>query len=1581
MKYSKFIAVILIIAISFSMAAFKDNKPVKMTFNYLEQLVLKLSNYNKTLPEDKVYVQTDKPMYNPGETIWFNAFIRDGATLKPSQQSGIVYAELRNPKGAIVKSLNLIAKDGSAPGDFTIEEAWPGGIYTVKAWTAWQKNETTPAFFEKEIQVQKSILPRLKMKLDFQKEAYGNKDQVNAALSLNTNSNSPLSNYEFSYTASLNGATLFTQNSTTDNSGNAVVSFRLPDDLVSNDGLLNVMISYQGMTESISRSIPIILNNVELTFYPEGGDLVSGLPSKVAFKALNEYGKPADISGVVLDSWGAEVASLESFHQGYGAFEFKPQSGQKYKVKITKPEGVTAAFELPEAMNKGYGIAITSKGDDRLKLSIKSTQPEEMGVMVNVRGVNYFNRKISCFNTFSTLDVPLHELPMGIAHITLFDSKGIARAERLTYVNPDRQLKVKLSTNKQKYLPREKVQLTVETTDERGVPVPANLSLAVADDQLLTFADDKSSNILSWVLMESDIKGKVHEPNFYFNPEKEKATVAMDYLLMTEGWRRFTWKEIDNNNPVANIAGESTDIRGVVRDSKGNLLRNAVVEVVGTDIKQKTNAEGEFVIKDLELYESKQLLIKNQNGRETNMITISAYNNNELSIKTQNFLIGQVRNENGPIPYANVYAIGTNSGTTTDFEGNYKLLLPEGAEKVAVSYVGYNSQEAKVKGGDKLNFVLTESSANLEEVVASSFNRNVKSVTATTAGVARPRRPRAKNNRARNEVARSMQEERIRPMAAEMAPPPPPPMVMEAEEEAMNDAPADDDGIEFGAVEMKAEKQQIAVGRAKAKKRRAEAPMKEQAKAQKIEVEDKFDMANMGDEILAFEPAMVADRIAGKPMPPVKIYYRARSFAGPEYANKQMPAQRTDFRSTIYWNNRVETGRTGKTTVEFYNSDMISSFNITAEGFGQDGSIGRTESKFYTQLPFSIQTKIPVELAREDVVKLPATFVNNTSESLTGNLDLVIPDGLQKIGNWPSTLTIAPNSSVTKHFEFTVSEKSTSNNFAVGFESEGFSDRIEQKVRVVNRGFPAATSFSGNALNKEFLIDVTTPVQGTVEASFTAFPNTLSEVLSGLESMFRSPSGCFEQTSSSTYPNILVLNYMEETGVVKPEIAKKARGYIKQGYSRLTSFESKSGGFEWFGGDPGHEGLTAYGLMEFIDMKAVYSGVDDKMLKRTTDWLLKRRDGNGEFERNPRALHTFGLTDNATMSAYITWALTEGKIKGLDKEVNAAYKTAMKTKNPYQLGLAANILYNVNDNKRANEVLRQLIASQNEKGNWETDNKIKSAPGSGGNAYVIETASLALMAMLKSDEPNMAVAGKISNFLASSRGGYGGFGNTNSTVLALKGLIEFAKASKRTDSPGAIELIVNGNSIGTKSYKAGQQDPIVFEGLERELATGKNDVKVQFKNTKQALPYTMNVNWRTKQPNNSKECVLNLATTLNANTAKVGETVRLTTTIQNKTNEGHSTPIAIVGIPAGLSAQPWQLKELQEKGVYDFYEIKDNRVVFYYRQIAPNEQKVVPLDLKVEIPGSFEAEASSAYLYYTNEFKDWDNIGVVNITN
>jgi len=467
-----------------------------MENDFIRSLKKKLSSYNEQRPEDRVYVQFDKPMYEPGDNIWFSAFIRDAATMKPSGKSDIVHVEFINPKGTIEKTINIIAKNGVAAGDFNLDAEALGGMYKVRAYTNWMKNEGENNVFEKQIQVQDVVLPNLKMKLDFEKKAFGSGDEVVAKLELNTNENKPLSNYKIKFVANLDGKQIISKVDVTDEDGLRYIKFNLPKDLKTNDGLLNVMIDYNGSTESISRSIPIVLNKIKLQLFPEGGDLVTGLESKVAFRALNEFDKPADIEGVVLTDKGIQVASFSSFHEGMGAFNFTPRSNEKYIVKITKPENITENYSLPEALPRGYVMNVDATKEN-VAVTVNSTETEELSLVAQVRNKIYYSTVVDAKKGINKITFPTSNFPIGVSQITLFDSKGIARAERLAFVNKDKQLSISVETEKEKYLPREKVKMTISVKDERGMPMPANLSMAVVNDQFLTFADDKTGNILS----------------------------------------------------------------------------------------------------------------------------------------------------------------------------------------------------------------------------------------------------------------------------------------------------------------------------------------------------------------------------------------------------------------------------------------------------------------------------------------------------------------------------------------------------------------------------------------------------------------------------------------------------------------------------------------------------------------------------------------------------------------------------------------------------------------------------------------------------------------------------------------------------------------------------------------------------------------------------------------------------------------------------------------------------------------------------------------------------------------------------
>ncbi len=1539
---------------------------------FLKELKEKMDGFAEQLAAEKTYVQFDKSFYKPGETVWFATYIRDARTLQAAA-SRVVYVELINPKGTVDKKITLLAQDGQAAGEFELDPSVKGGIYKIKAYTQWQGN--TQTIFEREITVQAVVLPNLNMKLDFERKGYGEGNQVVAFVDLANLDNTPLANHDFEYVVSLAGEKVETQKGKTDALGRAYIKYNLPKRLSSNDGLLNIMLQYKGQTESISRSIPIQLGDIDLQFFPEGGDMVAGATNNVAFKALDEFGKPADIEGRILNKKGEVISTFKSYHQGMGSVSLSANADEIYTAEITAPVALKTKYALPMAKADAYTIQVSRQEKTNIVVDAISPNAEEIYLIAQNNGTVVYSEAIQAKKGVNTVSIPTGDFPVGITQISLFDGNKTARAERLVFTNPHKQLKVSVKTDQEKYLPREKVKMTVEVKDENGRPVEGNFSVAVADDKLLTFADDKQGHVLSAILLESELKGKIEEPNFYFDSESDPTrkkpeisrTRALDHLLMTQGWRRFTWKQVqDKQLPAFTAAAEKGIVTGTARDGQNQPFANSVLIAhhpsLG-DYRATTDKDGNFVFDNLPLYES--FTIKTA---DTTLISsgtqISDFGNSVyVQVYKRRYIKGVVKDSKGNIlKGVQVYNASKGIYMPTDERGEFVLDLYDLPQ---YHYV-YIYDPAYKWAPQNVNIAQHDDKKRL--VVQLAEYNNVRTTTATGKGGG-GNRPKSASRADGN-----LGGARVMPVPA-----PPAPNNFAMADRMEMDMPAN-----AGAVANDMEMVVIAEGRNQANKQAKKAekaePSKKALQAEVAKKEEaappveenknaKADAKDLGDakKKLANERA---DKAARKPIAPVVVaavtrYHRAKEFYAPKYEQAaDENTVRNDFRSTIYWNARLRTNAKGIAEVEFHNSDDLSQFRVTVEGFGKNGGVGRAEHKYFTQQAFEMVAKVPTEVLTSDILRIPVALSNNTSKELKGRLTIELPKHLKWVKEPQAEVTLPAKGSTTVFLECEALHEPASGDFLILFKSDKAADRMLTTVQSRPRGFPVRQVFTGDKLNQKYEITPIEPIKGSVDVKISVYPSVVDEILKGMESMLRMPSGCFEQTSSSNYPNLLVLTYMREAGNINKDLEKNIQGYLQTGYGRLTGYESKQGGFHWWGYDPAHEGLTAYGLMQFVDMKNVYN-VDEKLIERTTKWMLSRRDGKGNWQINPNCLHTW--TPGEPAQAYITWALTEAKMGSqIGKEIDATVSAGEKTKDPYVLALAALSLYNVGDNQRAQKMMDLLVKEQTNGGSF--NGKTASVTHSTGKALTIETTALATLAMLKSKQ-YMSETKKAIEFIKASKDYYG-YASTQGTVLALKAIIEHTKSNKRAAEDGILVVSVDGKEVARVAYKAGDKD-ISVPALSPFIKTGKNNVEVRYEGTKSAIPFDITFAYNTRLPQSSKECALALTTTLATKEAKMGETVRLSADLRNATNQSVSMAIAQIGIPAGLSVQHWQLKEMQEKRLFDYYELFDGYVVLHFERLRANEMKSISFDLKADIPGAYEAPASAAYLYYTHEHRTW----------
>jgi uncharacterized protein YfaS (alpha-2-macroglobulin family) len=711
---------------------------------------------------------------------------------------------------------------------------------------------------------------------------------------------------------------------------------------------------------------------------------------------------------------------------------------------------------------------------------------------------------------------------------------------------------------------------------------------------------------------------------------------------------------------------------------------------------------------------------------------------------------------------------------------------------------------------------------------------------------------------------------------------------------------------------------------------------------------------------------------------------------------------RTDFAETLFWQ-PVLVLPDGQAEATFELCDSVTTFQVLAAGHTLDGRIGETTAELTSRKPLVLQPKLPIEVTAGDRIDVPLNIANNTGNQQTVNLQVDSGDLNLVGGKKTDAFMLHPEQRTRRvyHFEpgivegeakvrFTGDTNQASRGGPGHASAPGADDSIETSIKVVPQGFPIVGSQSdlleGAARNDVVLPETWIP--GTLKYQVSFYPSTLADLQKGLEAMLREPCGCFEQTSTSNYPNLLVLNYLKETDQAKPEVARRAQDLLARGYQMLTSFEclnsgrSQKEGYEWFGGTaPAHEALTAYGLMEFRDMAKVYD-VDKAMLLRTQKYLMSQKNGQGGFKRNPRALDTFGRAPENITNAYIVWALTEsGNEDDVTKELDVLADQAKGSKDAYFLALVAHSLLNRGRNDEGVGLLKKVAEGQTPDGHLDAQET--SITGSGGRDLQIETTALALHAWLKAKRPelfNKNIQSAVK-WIGQQRGGFGGFGSTQSTILALKALIAYAKANKKTAEAGDLIVYLADQEVARKHFPAGAEEAVTLElpDAEKLLKPGKNSLRIEATG-KNAFPYTATWSYRTVKPASAENCPVGLVTRLDRQEAGEGETVRLTIQVENKSGKGQGMTVAIVGLPAGLTL-PEDMKQLKdmarlrndgtERGEIDAWETRGRELILYWRDLAPDKKIEVNVQVICRVPGEYQGPASRAYLYYNADTKHW----------
>ena len=296
----------------------------------------------------------------------------------------------------------------------------------------------------------------------------------------------------------------------------------------------------------------------DIRFFPEGGNLVSGIQSKVAFKATNTDGAGADLKGAIVDQKNDTVARFATLKFGMGHFLLTPAAGSTYRAVVSVVNSTPVIKQLPPIALQGFVMQLTDKGSGQVDISVSSNSnpADDVYLFVHTRELVKVAREGRLNNGVAHFVIDKNLLDEGVSHITLFNSARQPVCERLFFKRPLEKLFINATPDQQEYGTRRKVNIAVATKNQSGNPLNANLSMSVYRADGLQSTDQ--GDILSYLWLSSDLVGRVESPGYYFTNNTAESHEAADNLMLTQGWRRFEWSNVLNNKlPAFNFLPET----------------------------------------------------------------------------------------------------------------------------------------------------------------------------------------------------------------------------------------------------------------------------------------------------------------------------------------------------------------------------------------------------------------------------------------------------------------------------------------------------------------------------------------------------------------------------------------------------------------------------------------------------------------------------------------------------------------------------------------------------------------------------------------------------------------------------------------------------------------------------------------------------------------------------------------------------------------------------------------------------------------------------------------------------------------
>nr|WP_121269460.1 carboxypeptidase regulatory-like domain-containing protein [Pedobacter schmidteae] len=900
MRFIKFAIALILFSTLAHISAFAQQDSV-----VLDNIIKKTKKLTDERPVEKVYLHFDKPYYSVADTIWFKAYLTMEQNLL-SQLSKIVYVDVINSKDSLVQTIKLPVVGGVATGNIPLSPTnYQQGNYYVKAYTTWMLNFSEDFFFNKTIAIGEAIEKQLNTHFSYKNTETDKTQVIDAVVQFKNRDNVAQGGKTVNWRLLSNYDIVAKGKGVTDQNGFLRIKIdpKKADKIRNGELITDISITEKDPITTSFRLRPSPPADYDVQFFPEGGDFITGIASRVGFKAIKSNGAGIDLKGAVVDNAGNKLMDFSSSHLGMGSFYLNAEAGKTYKANVTFSDGSTKSFELPKPVQSG--IVAQVNNTDTLAFNLKiiandayfeANKNKNLFIVATNGAIIYYAAKTKLNTQVTAAKIPKDKFPAGIVQITLFSDTGEPVSERLAFNYAPNAVKLSLKTDLATYKPRQKVKLAVSAKNGAQF-AEGNFSVAVTDEQKVPVDENSETTILSSLLLTSDLKGYIEKPNYYFNKTNAKKLADLDVLMLTQGFRRYSYKEIlaEKLPPVTFLPEQSMAITGTLRDRTGMPVRkgNLRLTVPGTRIGVETlsSPSGIFAFQNLNIPDSSEVVINAKYNPNGNNLMIVLDGQPAPQLTKNPYQAEEITNIDSTMS-----AYLNNSKRQYSYLRTLKEVKIEGAKAKRPTHADYPALSGlssisgtliegdRFKGCNMLTLCLQTMATGL------IFYENNFYV-----------------NRDYQQGSRVPVQIFLNGMPIDyfgLA------SVQSADVENVEVFTKD----ELGTVNRMYNTNGVLV-----------VNTKKIPKGTKMSMEE-FKKLIPDPSMLKFSP---------------KGFSKQRDFYSPKYVNAAATYNFNDLRSTIYWNPKVVTDASGALSLEFYNADGKGTYKAVIEGVDKNGNVGR----------------------------------------------------------------------------------------------------------------------------------------------------------------------------------------------------------------------------------------------------------------------------------------------------------------------------------------------------------------------------------------------------------------------------------------------------------------------------------------------------------------------------------------------------------------------------------------------------------------------------------------------------------------